>query len=252
MRYRDVGGLSEHSAAEMPLARASRLRDYSTVYRLQAFTITHRGRTSKPRDSMKSLRFVLAICVAGVTGCALPMFGGGSSYATRTAQSLDTDVTAPPIVQVREFWRSATISVVAWDKDEAYFGLRTSVTRNGTLVGGDRFGDHRLYLTPLLVQNMGGFAHAAVMPTKEVLLAVGTQKDSYSCFYGKQCSPMVTLGVRIPDSLLRANRDSLVVTFFPRVREPWTITLRRELITAYLDKVDLVVADMTRTATNVR
>jgi hypothetical protein len=203
---------------------------------------------------MKSLRFVLMIFVGAVTGCALPMFGGGSSYATRTARSLDTDtdVTAPPIVQVREFWRSATVSVVAWDKDDAAFGLRTAVTRNGTLVGGNRFGDHRLYMTPLLVQNMGGFAHAAVMPKKEVLLAVGTQRDSYSCFYGKQCSPMVTLGIRIPDSLLRANRDSLVVTFFPRVREPWTITLRRELITAYLEKVDLVIADMTRTATNVR
>ena len=60
---------------------------------------------------------------------------------------------------------------------------------------------------------------------------------------------MVTVGVRIPDSLLRANRDSLVVTFYPRVQEPWTITLRRDLITAYLNKVDSVVAELRKTAT---
>lgn len=60
---------------------------------------------------------------------------------------------------------------------------------------------------------------------------------------------MVTVGVRVPDSLLRANRDSLVVTFFPRVLDPWTITLRRELIAAYLKKVDSVVAELRKTAT---
>ena len=59
---------------------------------------------------------------------------------------------------------------------------------------------------------------------------------------------MVTVSVRIPDSLLRANRDSLVVTFFPRTLDPWTITLRRELIAAYLQKVDSVVAEMNKIA----
>ena len=75
---------------------------------------------------MKILRFVLTSFVAAVTGCSLPMFGGGSSYATRTveASASDTDVIAPPIVQVREFWRSAVVSVVAWDADDAFVGLR--------------------------------------------------------------------------------------------------------------------------------
>jgi len=38
------------------------------------------------------------------------------------------------------------------------------------------------------------------------------------------------------------------VTFFPSTLDPWTITLRRELITAYLQKVDSVVAEMNKIA----
>ena len=55
---------------------------------------------------------------------------------------------------------------------------------------------------------------------------------------------MTTVGVRVPDSILRANQDSLVVTFFPAATEPWTITLHRDLISAYLKTVDSVVAEL--------
>ena len=54
---------------------------------------------------------------------------------------------------------------------------------------------------------------------------------------------MTTVGVRIPDSILRATQDSLVVTFFPAAVEPWTITLHHDLISAYLRTVDSVVAE---------
>jgi hypothetical protein len=199
---------------------------------------------------MKCLRLISTILFVGMVGCSLPMTGGRSSAVTPAVPAVETDVDglAPPIVQVRDYWRSAIVSVVAWDADDATFGLRASVSRSGKLVGGVRFGDHRLYLTPILAHYMGGFAHAAVMPD-HLLLAAGTQRDSYACFYGRNCSPMVTLGVSVPDSLLRANRDSLVVTFFPRVMEPWTLTLRRGLIAAYLAKVDSVVAEMSKPTT---
>jgi hypothetical protein len=59
---------------------------------------------------------------------------------------------------------------------------------------------------------------------------------------------MVTLGIRLPDSLLRANQEPVVVTFFPPVMTPWTLTIRRQLIDAYLAKVDSVVTDMKRVA----
>jgi hypothetical protein len=94
---------------------------------------------------------------------------------------------------------------------------------------------------------MGGFKYASV--TFGELLLGTSQRDPYACYYGNDCSPLTTVGVRVPDSLLRANRDSLVVTFFPRVREQWTIILRRELIAAYLTKVDSVVAELRKPQT---
>lgn len=193
---------------------------------------------------MTSLRLLGATLVAGVAGCSLPLIGDRTSPEPPAVQvaSADTGAEEPPIVQVRDYWRASVVTVVAWEPTDAAVGLRASVSRRGELVGGGRFGDHRLYLTPLYAQDMGGFSHAAVTPGKP-LIYTGAQRDYYACFYGKKCSPALTLGVRVPDSLLRADRDSVVVTFHPRVREPWTITLRRELITAYLEKVDSVRAE---------
>jgi hypothetical protein len=193
---------------------------------------------------MNCLRLVCAATLAGVAGCALPMLGGGSSAATSTAraEAADTVAVAPPVVQVRAFRQASLVSVVGWDTDDAAFGLRTSVNRSGVLVGGERFGDHRLYLTPYLVHNMGGFRYASIEPG-QLLLRTGTQRDPFACFYGKDCSPLTTIGVRVPDSLLRASHDSLVVTFHPGALEDWTLTLRHELIEAYLAKVDSVVAE---------
>jgi hypothetical protein len=147
----------------------------------------------------------------------------------------------PPIVQVRDFPGSSVVSVLAWDVEDATFGLRTAVNRNGTLVGGARYGDHQLYMTPFHYWYMGGFTHATAEPGKP-LLRTGWSRDAQACFYGTQCSPVDAVGVRVPDALLRANRDSLVVTF-DATRDPWTITLRRELIAAFLTSVDSVVAE---------
>jgi hypothetical protein len=197
---------------------------------------------------MKRLGLVVAV-VAGLTGCALP-FAGHNSPAVSSFDSGASDVVpAKPIVQVRSYWRSSVVTIVAWDPEDPMVGLRTSVSRSGKLVGGLRVGDHSLYMTPLYAQNMGGIGQATV-PPGELLLGTGVQRDSYACRYGKECSPMVTLGVRVPDSTLRAYRDSFVVTFIPHVLDPWTLTLRRELIDVYLDKVDAVLADMRRTASN--
>ena len=188
--------------------------------------------------------------LVGTAGCSLPALLGGSAHAARGGNEVasDTSVLAAPIVQVRTFPNSAVVSVVAWDKSDAAFGLRTSVTRTGELIGGLRFGDHRLYLTPLYARDMGGFAYASVPPGR-LLLGAGAESDVYSCFYGKDCSPMTTVGVRIPDSLLRADRDSLAIAFVPRVLEPWKITLRRELIDAYLARVDSVITESRTIAT---
>ncbi|MGH7652101.1 MAG: hypothetical protein ACREMS_09685 [Gemmatimonadaceae bacterium] len=203
---------------------------------------------------MKRLTLVCTtVVVAGVMGCSLPVIGGGSSATTPVTQAGDTakaSVTSAdeadvgsPVVQVRAFPGSSVISIVAWNSDDPEFGLRTSVSRTGELVGGLRLGDHRIYMTPFYAHTMGGFKYASVRPN-QLLLRTGRQGDSYSCFYGDECSPMATVGVRIPDSLLRANRDSLVVTFYPKIQDSWTITFRRDLIDAYLSEVDSVVAGL--------
>ena len=205
---------------------------------------------------MKWLKVLSTTILAGLAGCALP--GQGSRSVAGVPEVFESannpdEIVAPPVVQVRTYWRAAAVTIVAWDPEDAAFGLRTTVNRNGTLTGGVQFGDHSLYMTPFLVRDMGGFKHAATLQKSEearVLLATGARRDDYSCFYGKYCSPMVTLGVRLPDSLLRANQDQLVVTFYPAVMQPWTLTIRRQLIDAYLAKVDSVVTEMKRVATN--
>jgi hypothetical protein len=52
--------------------------------------------------------------------------------------------------------------------------------------------------------------------------------------------------VRIPDVLLRANRDSLDVTFLGYGNRKHVLTLRRDLIDAYLSAVDSVSNELRR------
>lgn len=185
----------------------------------------------------------VALAAAAVAACYPPAGGRPPTLSPVVVRDgvAEPDPLPPPIVQVRKF--PAFVSVVAWDADDAAFGLRTSVNARGVRIDGRRFGDHELYVTPFYANFFGGFTQAAVLPTKW-LLRTGINTDVYSCFFGSACSPTVTLGVSVPDSLLRTNRDSLMVTFIPHVYEPWVITLRRELIAEYLTKVDSVVAEM--------
>ncbi|MEO6444859.1 MAG: hypothetical protein ABIZ91_01575 [Gemmatimonadaceae bacterium] len=148
-------------------------------------------------------------------------------------------------MQVRSFAGSSEVAVLAWEREEALIGLRTSVSRTGELIGGRRFGDHELYMTPDYARDMGGF-RTATAADGQLLLSTGGHRDTHACYYGNECSPMVTTGVRIPDALLRARGDSLVVTFLPGARQPWTISLRGELIAAYLARVDSVVGEARR------
>jgi hypothetical protein len=199
---------------------------------------------------MKRPRIVCGVLVASIASGVFPSIGRAQAPVETIGQTAaaETLAVAPPVIQVRGFWRSSVVSVVACDVEDAWFGLRTEISRNGTLVGGLRFGDHRLYLAPFQVWYFGGFAHATVV-RGEPLLSTGWRSDPYSCFYGVHCSPMSTVGVRLPDALLRANRDSLVVNFLPRSRDPWSVTVRRALIAAYLATVDSVVASMKKTWT---
>lgn len=193
---------------------------------------------------MQRSRFLPAIAAAAATSfallaaCALPSLGRGPGQ-------LDTsgDSATRPIVQVREYSASSMVSVIGWTSDEPAYGLRAYLRRHGgELVGDYRRGDHRLYMSTTLVRYMGGFDHVRV-PNKGLALS-GRGLDDYACFHGDRCSPVQTIWVAIPDSVLRLNRDSLVVTFHPRTAHDWSITLRRELIDPYLGAVDSVAATL--------
>src|SRR6266540_46501 len=65
---------------------------------------------------------------------------------------------------------------------------------------------------------------------------------------GRPCSPPETFGALIPDALLRSNADSLAVLFYDRAGDRLLITIHRDLIDAYLGRLDSVVALMQRKA----
>ena len=193
----------------------------------------------------------LSAALTGLVACALPSIGRTPPAVEGTVLPSPTgaDSTAaraePPIVQVRQFPSSARVSVVGWTSDETAYGLRAEVSRAGDLVGGYRRGDHRLYLTPVYVSDKGGFSHA-MLPPGALLRRMGVSTDYDACRYGDSCSPRETIGIGIPDSVLRTHRDSLVVLFRRTSASDWTITLRRELIDAYLGAVDSVAATLRR------
>ncbi|HXT16607.1 MAG TPA: hypothetical protein VN706_13295 [Gemmatimonadaceae bacterium] len=188
-------------------------------------------------------------CIAAAS-CALPRLGGDPIHERVYPASATTDSAAGSvrddalIVQVREFPHSSTIAVLAWDVDDPDFGLRAEVSRQGgVLLGHPQFGNHLLYVSAQLVRSMGGFRHAIAEPNR-ALTAASTSRDTYACYFGTHCSPQTSTGVWLPDSILRAHRDSLLVTFVPAVNEAWTVTLHRELIEHYLQTVDSVVASV--------
>lgn len=172
-------------------------------------------------------------------------------YTQAPERSGDSTITHPTIVvQVREFPSSAHLEVVAWDLDDPFFGLYATLRRDdGTLLGEPHFGNHELYLTPLYVSDMGGFHHASI-DSGPWLQRGGPSADLYACSYGAHCSPSTYVGVWLADSLLRANRDSLVVTFHGASpgNSDWNITLPGELISRYLSTIDSVTTSLRRVA----
>ena len=182
-----------------------------------------------------------------VSACAHPV-AIRSSAAVVTPRSVLRDVVGtkddqsdvePPKVVVRDYWRSAAASVVGWSPDESWQGLRASIRRDGTLVR-----DHELYVSAYALTDWRLYAsaewHAVVQDSTNpsVLLRNGIQSDAFNCVGRRGCSPSLFLSARLPDSLLRASRDSVTVTLRAWNGEASVITLHRELIASYLAVVD--------------
>lgn len=181
---------------------------------------------------------MLAASVAGLIGCAPPLV---LSSAPKAGPLPPTDTVATALeratVQVRYFSFSPTISIVAWSPTEAGYGLRAWIRRDGSLIR-----DHRLYVSTYSDPALRAFSRAVVPPS--VLLMTGISPDVYACYFSRRCSPSETFGARIPDEVLRAHRDSLVVTFYGGGGREFMITVRRDLIDAYLAAVDAISAEL--------
>jgi len=146
-----------------------------------------------------------------------------------------------PILQVRDDPKSPFVGILAWDANQPEFGLRTRVDRNGKHLGEGRAGEHRLFINTAHVEANGAF-NTAVAHTGKVLRKEATVRDVDACRFNNVCAPQSTLGLAIADDVLRANRDSFVVTLRVPASRPWTVRLDKNVIEAYLNTVDSVSA----------
>ncbi len=150
---------------------------------------------------------------------------------------------ATPVVQVRDLPNAPDIVIVGWDAGNAEFGLRTRLRRDGSHLGDGRVGEHRLFLSSVLVEANGGFARA-VAHNGKLLRNAGTARDVDACRFGSVCSPATTVGIGVSDEFLREHRDSLVVTLRPKTGRHWTVRLDGSTIAAYLSTLDSVSASL--------
>lgn len=179
---------------------------------------------------MKTCLLVVASSVAALAACAPSILPVTPSTATRIEDSASVAT-----IEVRYYAHSPTVTIVGWDAGDAGYGLRAWLRRDGSLIEG-----HRLYVSTYYTPRQPVFTRA--MTSSRPLELTGISRDVHACVGGKPCSPLVTFGVLIPDELLRSNPDSIPVTFHNRGERVLVITLHRDLIDAYLSRLDSVVA----------
>lgn len=192
---------------------------------------------------------VLAAALAGVVACASPIMLSVSPTRPGLVAPPSTDTVEaapcaePATVVVRYYPSSPTVSVVGWDADQAGYGLRALIRRDGALVR-----DHQLYVSTYFFVDWRAFARAdwhaftGAMELARPLRFTGLFRDVHSCDGDSGCSPYETLRARIPDAFLRASRDSVVVKVHGRDGSESIITLRRDVIDGYLETVASVSA----------
>lgn len=196
-----------------------------------------------------------AAALAALASCAYPVVPNVVSSRPHNAPKTSADSgTVPdpraPVVEVRTYSVSPTVSVVAWEGDDASHGLRTWVLRNGdSLPASSRLADHRLYIATNAIVEAGGPRRANIK-SRELLIS-GATRDVQAC-QGGNCLPATTYGVSIPDAVLRANRDSLIVTFYTHSNSEFMISFRRDLLDGYLRAVDSVSTALRSKATKTK
>jgi hypothetical protein len=189
---------------------------------------------------MRHLGRMFSAVLLGVSACAPSILSVTPSTVTRIdvpppTQQLDSSTLTT--IEVRYYAHSPTVTIVAWDATQTAYGLRAWLRRDGSLIR-----DHRLFVSTYYQPTRPVFTHA-VTPSRPLELT-GIARDPFWCVGGKPCTPPETFGALIPDTLLRSHPDSLPVTFYDRAGNRLFVTLHRDLIEAYLERVDSIVAVM--------
>ena len=185
----------------------------------------------------------LTAAIAAIVACAPPIGLGPAPSRARVVPAptgtVDRATSGEPItVVVRYYDFSPTVSVVAWDGEQAAYGLRAVVRRDGTLVE-----DHQLYVSTYYFPDYRAFtrgywhAFTRSMELSRPLRFAGVFHDIHRCEGVSVCSPYETFNARIPDEFLKAGHDSLVVKLYSRSGREEVFTLHRDVIDAYLEKV---------------
>jgi hypothetical protein len=161
---------------------------------------------------------------------------------------VDEEADTLPRVTVRYNTFSPSIDIVAWDAHESAVGLRASVRRDGTVIR-----DHRVFVSTAYFSDWQFFARANwhvftnnILRAQPLLFA-GRSQDLYPCDAQVGCSPFESLNLFIPDAVLRAGRDAVIVRAWgseDRLRE---IVLPRIVVDAYLAKYDAVTSELRAT-----
>ncbi|MGH7520947.1 MAG: hypothetical protein ACREMI_06685 [Gemmatimonadales bacterium] len=180
------------------------------------------------------------LLLVGLAACAPSILPVTPSTATRVdvaPPATQADSASHATIEVRYYAHSPTVTIVGWDAGDAGYGLRAWLRRDGSLIE-----DHRLYVGTYYPRRRPVFTRA--MASSRPVRLTGVSRDVHACVGGKPCSPLETFGALISDELLRSNLDSIPVTFYDRGERVLVITLRRDLIDAYLGRLDSVVAVM--------
>lgn len=194
-------------------------------------------------------RVILAAALAGGVACAPPISLNVAPNRARVASAasagtIDGIASADtPTVVVRYYSFSPTVAVVGWDAEQGAYGLRATVRRDGSLVEDHQFFVSTYYFVdyrPFIRANWHAFTQA--MELARPLVFTGLSRDVHHCEGDNHCSAYETLNARIPGEFLRASRDSIVVKLHGRGGREESITLHREMIDAYLEKLATVSA----------
>lgn len=146
----------------------------------------------------------------------------------------------PVLVQVREYEGSTTAEVVAWSSRRPNWGLRTAVRENGSL---ER--DHYVFVNTIYLGLTSSPRFVKMLePRVRNLETKIVSNDVHNCYQSDLCSPRSYLAARVPDRLLQAKPDSIVLVV-PSNRDASgqvTIRIAADVITPYVATVDSLIA----------